>query len=63
MEALFFDKKIKHAIFNAGDNVDEDQIRDIAVSNGMLTMRASGRERIKEGLTTIEEVISITIDA
>ncbi len=63
MEALFFDKKIKHAIFNAGDNVDEDQIRDIAVSNGMLTMRASGRERIKEGQTTIEEVIAITIDA
>jgi len=63
MEALFFDKKIKHAIFTAGDNIDEDQIRDIAVSNGMLTMRASGRERIKEGLTTIEEVIAITIDA
>ncbi len=63
MEALYFDKKIKHAIFTAGDNVDEDQIRDIAVSNGMLTMRASGRERIKEGLTTIEEVIAITIDA
>ncbi len=63
MEALFFDKKIKHAIFNAGENVDEDQIRDIAISNGMLTMRASGRERIKEGLTTIEEIIAITIDA
>lgn len=63
MEALFFDKKIKHAIFSAGDNIDEDQIREIAIGNGMLTMRASGRERIKEGLTTIEEVIAITIDA
>lgn len=63
MEALFFDKKIKHAIFSAGDNIDEDQIREIAIGNGMLTMRASGRERIKEGTTTIEEVIAITIDA
>lgn len=63
MEALFFDKKIKHAIFSAGDNIDEDHIREIAIGNGMLTMRASGRERIKEGLTTIEEVIAITIDA
>jgi len=62
MEALLFDKKIKNAIFASGDNVDEDHIRDLAVENGMLTMRASGRDRIKEGQTTIEEVIAITIE-
>lgn len=62
MEALLFDKKIKNAIFASGDNIDEDHIRDLAVENGMLTMRASGRDRIKEGQTTIEEVIAITIE-
>jgi type IV pilus assembly protein PilB len=62
MEALLFDKKIKNAIFASGDNIDEDHIRDLAVENGMLTMRASGRDRIKEGQTTIEEVMAITIE-
>lgn len=28
----------------------------------MLTLRGSGRERIKEGITTIEEIIASTID-
>jgi type IV pilus assembly protein PilB len=62
MEALLFDKKIKNAIFTSGENIDEDHIRQLAIENGMLTMRASGRERIKDGDTTIEEIIAITID-
>lgn len=61
-EALYFDKSIKSIIFNSGDDVNEDAIREQAVKNGMLTMRASGRERIKEGTTTIEEVLAITIE-
>ncbi|HAC14990.1 MAG TPA: pilus assembly protein PilB [Bacteroidetes bacterium] len=62
MEALYFSKEIKKLIFNSGDDIDEDQIREQAVSEGMLTMRASGRDRIKAGTTTIEEVIAITVD-
>jgi len=62
MEALLFDKKIKNAIFTSGENIDEEHIRQLAIENGMLTMRASGRERIKDGDTTIEEIIAITID-
>jgi type IV pilus assembly protein PilB len=61
-EALYFDKEIKKIIFSSGDDIDEDRIREQAVKNGMLTMRASGRERIKAGVTTIEEVIAITIE-
>jgi type IV pilus assembly protein PilB len=61
-EALFFDKNIKNIIFSSGDDVDEDQIRQQAVKNGMLTMRASGRERIKQGVTSIDEIIAITIE-
>lgn len=61
-EALYFSKAIKHLIFESGDNIDEEQIREMAVSEGMLTLRASGRERVKDGDTTIEEVISITIE-
>jgi len=28
----------------------------------MLTLRGSGRERIKEGITTVEEIIAATIE-
>ncbi len=61
-EALYFSKEIKRIIFNSGEDIDEDMIRDQAVSEGMLTMRASGRERIKAGVTTIEEIIAITVE-
>jgi type IV pilus assembly protein PilB len=61
-EALYFSKEIKKIIFNSGDDIDEDQIRNQAVSEGMLTMRASGRERIKAGTTTLEEILAITVE-
>jgi type IV pilus assembly protein PilB len=62
MEALYFDDEIKKMIFEAGDEINEDAIRKYAVKNGMLTLRASGRKRIKNGITTIEEVMAITLE-
>jgi len=61
-EALFFSKEIKQMILDAGGDIDEGAIKDMATSQGMLTLRGSGRERIKEGVTTIEEIIASTID-
>ena len=61
-EALYFSKDIKRLILESGGDIDEEKIKDQAVKNGMLTLRASGRERIKEGATSIEEVIAITLD-
>ncbi len=62
MEALFFTKDIRKLIVTAGEQVDEEAIRTQAVKDGMLTLRASGRERIKEGVTTIEEVTAVTVE-
>lgn len=62
MEALYFDKNIKRIIFESGDDIDEDHIREQAIKNGMLTLRASGRERITSGITTIDEVLAITLE-
>ncbi|NBC03831.1 MAG: type II/IV secretion system protein, partial [Bacteroidetes bacterium] len=62
MEALYFDDEIKKMIFDAGDEIDEDALRKYAIKNGMLTLRASGRKRIKNGITTIEEVMAITLE-
>jgi type IV pilus assembly protein PilB len=61
-EALFFSKEIKRMILDAGDEIDEERIKEQAIKQGMMTLRASGRERIKEGSTSIEEVIAITLD-
>lgn len=61
-EALYFSKDIKRLILESGGDIDEEEIKNKAVENGMLTLRASGRERVKEGITTIEEVIAITLD-
>jgi type IV pilus assembly protein PilB len=61
-EALYFSKEIKRLILDSGDDIDEDRIKEQAIKHGMMTLRASGRERIKEGSTSIEEVIAITLD-
>lgn len=60
MEALSFSKEIRQLIFKASEEIDEDAIREMAIRNGMLTLRDSARERIKEGLTTPKEAIAAT---
>jgi type IV pilus assembly protein PilB len=62
MESLYFTSAIKKMIVDSGDQIDEDAIREEAVKNGMLTLRASGRERIKEGITSIEEIVAVTVE-
>lgn len=61
-EALFFTKAIKNIVLNAGEKVDENAIRDQASKDGMWTLRRSGMERMKEGMTSLEEVISSTVE-
>ena len=62
MEALYFSKEIKNMILADGEEIDEEKIKELAIREGMLTLRASGRERIKEGITSIEEIMAITVD-
>ncbi len=61
-EALFFTKQIKNMILNAGEKVDENGIREQAAKDGMWTLRRSGMERMMEGTTTLEEIISTTVE-
>jgi len=62
-EALYFTKAIKDIIQNAGEKVDENAVRDQASKDGMWTLRRSGMERMKEGSTTLEEVVANTTEA
>ncbi|MCX6640050.1 MAG: ATPase, T2SS/T4P/T4SS family [bacterium] len=61
-EALLFTKEIRRLILESGDDVNEDALRTEAVKNGMLSLRASGRERIKAGITTCEEIAFATAE-
>jgi type IV pilus assembly protein PilB len=61
-EALLFTKEIRRLILASGEKVDEDAVRNEAARNGMLTLRASGRDRIKEGVTTCEEIAFATAE-
>jgi type IV pilus assembly protein PilB len=61
-EALYFTKAIKDIILNAGEKVDENAVREQASKDGMWTLRRSGMERMKEGTTTLEEVVSTTTE-
>lgn len=62
MEALYFSKEIKRLILESGEEIDEAKLKTQAIKDGMLTLRASGRERIKNGVTSVEEIIAITIE-
>ena len=61
-ETLYFTKEISQLIFDAGEKIDEERLRVAAKKDGMLTLRESGFEKVKLGLTSFEEVLSNTTD-
>jgi type IV pilus assembly protein PilB len=61
-EALPFTKTIRKFILHAGDVVDDDAIRQEALNRGMRTLRMSGLELVKKGITTLEEIAAVTVE-
>lgn len=59
-EALYFYPEIRAEIVASSVDINEEKIRAIAEKHGMLSMRDSGVERIREGLTSLEEVAYAT---
>lgn len=56
-EVLSIDEEIRTAIVNRQDAAE---IAKIAIKNGMTTMIENGLEKIKEGITTLDEVLRVT---
>ncbi|MBI3628499.1 MAG: type II secretion system protein GspE, partial [Candidatus Rokubacteria bacterium] len=42
-------------------NAPTAEIRDVAISQGMKTLRQSGLTKVIEGTTTVEEVLRVTL--
>jgi type IV pilus assembly protein PilB len=61
-EALFFSKEIRKIIFETGTDIDEEAIRVQALKDGMQNLRAAGREKVKQGTSTLEELASATAE-
>ncbi len=59
-EALFFYPEIRNEIVRSGSDIDEERIRTLAEKHGMLSMRKSGIDRIRQGLTDMSEVLFAT---
>lgn len=57
MEILLVDEVIRKTVLS---NAEADAIAKIARENGMRTLREAGLERVREGLTTIEEIMRVT---
>lgn len=61
-EAIYITKEIAQIILDAGDKIDENSIRKAARKDGSLTLREAGLERVKAGVTSLEEVFANTMD-
>ena len=44
------------------DGSSQNKIKDLAIKNGMTSLRNAGIEKIKTGITTIEEVLRATVE-
>lgn len=61
-EALYFYPEVRNEIVKSQNDIDEERIRSIAEKHGMLSMRSSGMERMREGLTDLTEVLYATAE-
>lgn len=61
-EALYISNEIRQIIFNAGEQINEEAIKKQAIKDGMLTLRAAARERVKQGISTLEELAQSTTE-
>jgi type IV pilus assembly protein PilB len=62
-EALYFTKDLRHLIVKSGEEVDEESLRSQARKDGSLNLREAGLEKVKMGLTSIEEVLASTSES
>lgn len=56
-EVLVIENEVRKSII---ERLDAAAIKKVAISSGMTTMIEDGLEKVKEGLTTIEEVLRVT---
>ncbi len=61
-EALYFTREVREMVVSAGEEIDEDAVRKQSRKDGTLNLRESGLEKVKAGVTSIQEVLAGTMD-
>ena len=56
-EVMLVDSTIRKAIMSSAST---DELRQVALDNGMLTLRMDGLKKVERGVTTLEEVVKET---
>jgi general secretion pathway protein E len=56
-ELLLMDREMKHLILKTANAND---IKELAIKNGMITLRQDGAMKVFQGITTIEEVYRVS---
>lgn len=59
-ESLYISSEVRTIIIDSGEKIDTEAIKEAALRHGMQTLRRSGIELVKKGITTVEEIISST---
>ena len=59
-ETLAFTHEIRQLIVAAGETVDEEAIRQMARSQGTMSLRQSGLVRVAAGESTLDAVLAST---
>lgn len=59
-ESLYVTQEVRDIILDSGKRISTSAIREAALAHGMQTLRRSGLELVKKGITTLDEVISST---
>jgi type IV pilus assembly protein PilB len=59
-ETLYITPEIRDIIISSGEKVDSDAINRSAIRHGMRTLRQSGLLLAKQGLCSVDEVVSAT---
>lgn len=59
-ESLFFTPEVRNIILESGDRVDVNAIRESALGHGMKTLRRSGLDLVKKGISTVDEILANT---
>ena len=58
-EAMYFSREIRHLIADSEGMLDEGTIKDLATEQGMMTLMDSAREVVKEGDSSILEMMRV----
>jgi type II secretory ATPase GspE/PulE/Tfp pilus assembly ATPase PilB-like protein len=54
---MIITSSLRKAIMN---EMSSDELRELAVSEGMLTLRDDGLKKVERGVTTLDEVVKET---